>query len=50
MSGSVGVEDNPNVAASALWYGVQWADGRRGYLSEDYVTPMYRGGLGLPEC
>lgn len=50
MSGSVGVEGNPNVAASALWYRVQGAGGRRGYLSEDYVTPVYRGGLGLSEC
>ena len=47
---SSGVEANPNVAASALWYGVRWPDGRRGYLSEVYVAPMYRGGLQLPPC
>jgi transcriptional regulator with XRE-family HTH domain len=47
---SPGVEGNPNAAASALWYGISWRDGRRGYLSEVYVAPMYRGGLQLPPC
>lgn len=47
---SPGVETNPNVAGSALWYGVIWRDGRRGFISEVYVGPTYRGGLGLPPC
>jgi hypothetical protein len=47
---SPGVETNPNVAASALWYGVIWRDGRKGFISEVYVGPTYRGGLGLPPC
>ena len=47
---SPGVKNNPNVAASALWYGIRWPDGRRGYLSEVYVASTYRGGLGLPPC
>ncbi len=47
---SPGVKTNPNVAGSALWYGVVWRDGRRGFISEIYVGPTYRGGLGLPPC
>ena len=47
---SSGIENNPNAAASSLWYGIRWRDGRRGYLSEVYVAPMYRGGLQLPPC
>ena len=47
---SAGVEDNPNAAASTLWYRVRWSDGRTGYLSEVYVAAEYRGGLDLPAC
>lgn len=47
---SPGIKANPNVAGSALWYSVIWRDGRRGYFSEVYVGPTYRGGLGLPPC
>jgi len=47
---SPGVKTNPNVAGSALWYGIVWRDRRRGYISEVYVGPTYRGGLGLPAC
>ena len=47
---STGIKSNPNVAASSLWYGIRWPDGRLGYLSEVYVAPMYRGGLQLPPC
>jgi hypothetical protein len=47
---SPGVKANPNVAGSALWYGAMWRDGRRGFISEVYVKPTYRGGLGLPPC
>ncbi|MFC5947922.1 helix-turn-helix domain-containing protein [Pseudonocardia lutea] len=41
---------NPNRADSDLWYQVAWPDGRIGYLSEVYVAPGSRGGLGLPTC
>ncbi|MFD9737586.1 hypothetical protein [Umezawaea sp. NPDC059074] len=47
---SPGIKQNPNVAASALWYEVIWPDGRRGYISEVYLAPAYRGGLTLPPC
>ncbi len=47
---SPGIKENPHVAASALWYGVKWSDGRRGYINEVYIAPNYRGGLGLPKC
>lgn len=42
--------DNPNRARSALWYRLTWPDGRAGYLSEVYLEPASRGGLGLPTC
>ena len=47
---SAGIKSNPNAAASSLWYGVTWSDDRRGYISEVYIAPSYRGGLGLPGC
>jgi lambda repressor-like predicted transcriptional regulator len=42
--------DNPNRARSTLWYRLTWPDGRAGYLSEVYLDPASRGGLGLPAC
>ncbi|MFE7201865.1 hypothetical protein ACFU8R_16490 [Pseudonocardia alni] len=41
---------NPHRVESALWYRVTWPDGRSGYLSEVYLEPGSRGGLGLPAC
>lgn len=41
---------NPHRVESALWYRVAWPDGRSGYLSEVYLEPASRGGLGLPAC
>ncbi|SDG16145.1 helix-turn-helix domain-containing protein [Pseudonocardia oroxyli] len=42
--------DNPNRARSSLWYRLTWPDWRAGYLSEVYLDPASRGGLGLPAC
>jgi hypothetical protein len=47
---SPGIEQNPHGVTSKLWYWGVWPDGRAGYLSEVYVEPQYRGGLGLPRC
>ncbi|MET8848526.1 helix-turn-helix domain-containing protein [Amycolatopsis sp. NPDC004625] len=47
---SPGIKTNPNASASALWYEIIWPDGRRGYISEVYLAPAYRGGLSLPPC
>lgn len=47
---SPGIKTNPNAAASALWYEAVWPDGRRGYVSEVYLAPSYRGGMDLPPC
>ncbi|MFB9686018.1 helix-turn-helix domain-containing protein [Amycolatopsis plumensis] len=47
---SPGIKTNPNASASALWYEIIWPDGRRGYISEVYLAPAYRGGLALPPC
>ncbi|MER5672065.1 helix-turn-helix domain-containing protein [Pseudonocardia alni] len=41
---------NPHRVESELWYRVTWPDGRAGYLSEVYLEPGSRGGLGLPTC
>ncbi|MER7437589.1 hypothetical protein ABT341_23070 [Pseudonocardia alni] len=41
---------NPHRVESALWYRVTWPDGRSGYLSEVYLEPGSRGGLGRPAC
>jgi len=47
---SEGVEANTGGATSDLWYAAKWKDGRTGYLSEIYVTPEGRGGVGLARC
>jgi hypothetical protein len=47
---SPGIKTNPNASASALWYEIIWPDERRGYISEVYLAPAYRGGLALPPC
>jgi len=47
---STNIGQNPNVASSALWLGALAPDGRVGYISEVYLAPAYRGGLGLPPC
>jgi hypothetical protein len=41
---------NPGLFESTRWYGIRWSDGRLGYISEVWVEPGYRGGLGLPAC
>jgi len=41
---------NPGRAHSARWYRLSWPDGRSGFLSEVYLDPASRGGLGLPTC
>jgi hypothetical protein len=47
---SVLSRDNPHRAHSTLWYRARFPDGRAGFLSEVYVDPASRGGLGLPDC
>ncbi|MFI5937581.1 helix-turn-helix domain-containing protein [Actinoplanes sp. NPDC051494] len=47
---SVPVQDNPGRIRSVLWYRVVFPDGRSGFLSEVYVAPEYRGGMGLGTC
>ena len=41
---------NPGSASSSRWYGVPTTDGTIGYVSEVYLAPASRGGLGLPTC
>lgn len=43
-------DDNPQLASSTRWYGVRTTAGRLGYISEIWVAPRDRGGLGLPRC
>ncbi|MEJ2887319.1 hypothetical protein [Actinomycetospora aeridis] len=47
---STNIGQNPNAAVSELWLGARAPDGRVGYISEVYLAPAYRGGLGLPAC
>lgn len=47
---SPGISRNKGGVISALWYRAEMPDGTPGYLSEVYVTPSSRGGLGLPAC
>jgi hypothetical protein len=47
---SAGIAHNPNGVTSTMWYRGVWPNGRSGYLSEVYIAPLYRGGLGLPRC
>lgn len=47
---STNIGQNPNAAVSELWLGARAPDGRVGYISEVYLAPAYRGGLGLPPC
>lgn len=47
---SDGIKQNPGLVASDIWYGIEWRDGRRGYISEVYIEESYRGGLALPQC
>ncbi|MBT0768638.1 hypothetical protein KIH74_06850 [Kineosporia sp. J2-2] len=48
--GSSGIQDNPGAARSVRWYGVQRTDGSVGLISEVYIRPQDRGGLGLADC
>lgn len=42
--------NNPGRYTSTLWYGIRRPDGRFGYISEVWINPSDRGGLGLPDC
>ncbi|GAA3821763.1 cutinase family protein [Nocardioides panacisoli] len=43
-------DSNPGLYTSTRWYGVQWNGATRGYISEVWIAPQHRGGLGLPTC
>ena len=47
---SPGIAHNKNGILSALWYRCILPNGKSGYISEVYIAPTYRGGLGLPAC
>jgi len=47
---SAGITRNKGGVISSLWYRVEMPGGTTGYLSEVYVAPAYRGGLGLSTC
>jgi hypothetical protein len=49
-TGSAGIAQNPNGVTSARWYRVVMPNGVQGLISEAYLTPASRGGLGLPRC
>jgi hypothetical protein len=41
---------NPHRAESNIWYYAETSTWQRGYISEVYIAPQYRGGLGLSPC
>jgi hypothetical protein len=41
---------NPGLFESTRWYLMRWRDGRTGFLSEVWVEPQFRGGMGLRGC
>jgi hypothetical protein len=41
---------NPERVSSDLWYGVELSDRSLGFISEVYLTPASRNGLGLRQC
>ncbi len=43
-------DTNPGLFTSMRWYGIIWPGGRFGYISEVWIDPADRGGLGLPTC
>lgn len=43
-------KNNPARVSSNTWYGVRAHNGELGYVSEVYLTPASRGGLGLGLC
>ena len=47
---SPAVATNPHGATSSRWYRAEMPTGTAGYISEVYLTPASRGGLGLPAC
>jgi hypothetical protein len=47
---SMGIAHNKGGVTSSLWYRAEMSNGTVGYLSEVYIAPAYRGGLGLPTC
>ncbi|OLL70447.1 hypothetical protein Ae168Ps1_6194c [Pseudonocardia sp. Ae168_Ps1] len=47
---SPGIDKNPAVVESRLWYHAVLQNGQEGLLSEVYVIPESRHGLGLPDC
>lgn len=43
-------DGNPGLYSSALWYRIQWADGRKGYLSTVWLVAADRDRSDLPTC
>ncbi len=43
-------DKNPGLFTSTRWYGIRLANQSIGYISEVWIQPSQRGGLGLPTC
>jgi hypothetical protein len=48
--GNANDDGNPGLFSSTRWYGVRLGDGAVGYISEVWIDPSQRGGLGLTNC
>lgn len=43
-------DGNPSLFSSTRWYGVRLPAGNVGFISEVWIDPSQRGGLGLAGC
>ena len=43
-------DGNPGLFSSTALYGIRLSNGALGYVSEVWIQPSQRGGLGLPGC
>jgi hypothetical protein len=43
-------DENAGLYTSDVWYGIRRPDDTIGYISDVWVRPSQRGGLGLPDC
>jgi hypothetical protein len=48
--GNTNDDGNPGLFSSTRWYGIKLGNGALGYISEVWIQPSQRGGLGLPGC
>jgi hypothetical protein len=48
--GNANDDGNPGLFSSTRWYGIRLGNGALGYISEVWIDPSQRGGLGVTTC